>query len=120
MIVATPRVVGGAPYAATAIPGTTEVLLTTSIREQLLRIDATAPSAPPERLPLPGGAFLLSVAVTEGATHALVPHLQSHTLDVIDLRTMTLDHTLTWQTAPGPTYIGVTPHPSNPLKCYGF
>jgi DNA-binding beta-propeller fold protein YncE len=108
IVIESPRVTGGVPYAATAIPGTTEVLLTTSIREQLLRVDALAPAAAPRRYPLEGGAFLLGVAVTDDGRAAIVPHPRSHTLSVVDLESGAT-HALTLGDAPGPTYVAIQP-----------
>lgn len=109
ILVARPRVAGGIPYGIAVIPGTREILITTSIREQLVRATPEAPDAPHQRVSLPGGAFLLGLAVTSDGRHALVPHLSGRTLDVIRLDTMTLSHSLSWLSRPGPTYVRITP-----------
>lgn len=107
-VVASPRASGGVPYAATWIPGGTDVLLTTSLREQLLRVSATDPDATPQRIALAGGAFPIGVAVTADGAHAFVPHPRSHALTVVDLATGATRE-LTWLTRPGPTYVAIQP-----------
>lgn len=108
-LLATPRVVGGIPYGIAVIPGTREVLITTSIREQLVRVSPEAPEARHQRVSLPGGAFLLGLALTQDGRHALVPHATGHTLDVVALETMTRTHSLSWLSEAGPTYVRITP-----------
>lgn len=110
IVLDSPRVTGGVPYGATSIPGTTEVLLTTSIREQLLRVDARSPDAAPRRYPLEGGAFLLGVAVTADGRTALAAHPRSHTLSIVDLESGAT-HAIVLSDAPGPTYVAIQPTP---------
>lgn len=107
VIVATPEATGF-PYAAVPIWGSTDVLVTTSLREELLRVHAESPSTPHERFPLPYGSFLLGAVVTRDGQYALAPHSRSHTLAVVDLETGAT-HGIAWLEAAGPTYVALEP-----------
>ena len=106
-VVASPMI-RGVPYPATWIPGTTDVLVASSIRESLYRLDVTAPDATPTRIVLSHGAFILEAEVSPSGSHALVAHPIERVLVSVDLTTGQ-EHSLQWLDATGPTYVAIQP-----------
>ncbi len=107
MVVAS-RALMGIPYAVTPIPGTTDVLVSTTLRETLVRVATSDFMADVEPITVTGGAFVIGVAVSADGRAALVPHPREHVLSVIDLETRR-EHTLRWLDRPGPTYVAIQP-----------
>ena len=108
LIVATPRIGAAVPYGATWIPGTTDVLLVMGVPAALVRVSATDPMAMQVHTSLSAGAFPLGAAITADGRYALVAHAQRHLLSVTDLSTHAV-HSISWLSAPGPTYVAIQP-----------
>lgn len=99
---------GGPPYGATAVPGSTHVLLTQSVAipAAVVRIDAGSdPSSVAGSFELGNTApdFALGVAVTPEGKHAFVALPSDRSLSVLDLDTGAV-RALRWLEEPGPTY----------------
>lgn len=101
---------GGAPYGVTRIPGTSRVLVTTSLMTSaLVELDlSTTPATVVSTIELPGRRYPIGVAVSPDGAHAFVAHAQDHVLSVVDLDTGDA-RGLTWLDQPGPTYVIVVP-----------
>jgi len=105
----TVKVSGGIPYAATHIPGTTDVLVSKTGRPaKLMRVDVTTSPANPVEIPLPneGQTFPLGVAVDPLGEFAFVGLPVENTLAIIELST-TETTVVPWLAADGPTYVAV-------------
>jgi hypothetical protein len=110
-------VAGNTPYGATAIPGSSHVLLTQSFGfpTALVRVDvAPEPSATVATHELGNEApdFALGVAVNPEGTHAFVALPADRSLSVVELDGGSV-RALRWLDAPGPTYAAIAIRPND-------
>ena len=99
------------PYGATLIPGTERVMTSLS-----LTLTATStidlgvePPAQTDELPLPGGPFVMGVAVDPAGEHAFFAHPADGSLSIHTISTGETRKVEGWLEDVGPTYTAVQP-----------